>query len=54
MFLTFLLFESNLYKVLACEKGPKNSIYRDLVKTKNLKQKNPNPQLCFMCLTVRR
>ena len=39
MFVTFLLFESNLYVVLAREKGPKNSVHRDLFKTKNPKQK---------------
>ena len=35
MLVTFLLFQSNLYIVLACGKGPKNSIHRDLFKTKN-------------------
>ena len=39
MFVTFLLFQSNLYVVLARGKGPKNSIHRDLSKTKNPKQK---------------
>ena len=34
MFVTFLLFESNLYLVLAREKGPKNSVHRDLFETK--------------------
>ena len=35
MFMTFLLFQSNLYVALACGKGPKNSIHRDLFKTSN-------------------
>ena len=39
MFVTFLLFQSNLYVVFACGKGPKNSIHRDLFKRKNPKQK---------------
>ena len=37
MFMTFLLFQRNLYIVLARGKGPKNSVYRDLFKTKNPK-----------------
>ena len=53
MFVNFLLFQSNLYIVLAHGKGPKNSIYRDLFKTKNPKQKNPDPNLRFTCLTGR-
>ena len=47
MFVTFLLFQSNLYIVLAHGKGPKNSVYRDLFKTKNPKQKNPRPPVAF-------
>ena len=34
MLLIFLLFQRNIYLVLACERGPKNSIHRDLFKTK--------------------
>ena len=52
MFVKFLLFQSNLYIVLARGKGLKNSIYRDLFKTKNPKQKKPDPNLRFTCLTV--
>ena len=37
MFLTFLQIQRNLYVFLACEKGPKNSVHRDLVKIKNPK-----------------
>ena len=47
MFVTFLLFQSNLYVVLARGKGPKNSVHRDLFKTKNPKQKSPRPQAAF-------
>ena len=43
VFVTFLQFQSNLYVVLALEKGPKNSVHRGLFKTKNPKQKNPRP-----------
>ena len=43
MFVTFLLFQSYLYIVLARWKGPKNSIHRDLFKTKNPKQKTHTP-----------
>ena len=32
MFVTFSLFQSNLYIVLACGKGHKNSVHRDLFK----------------------
>ena len=41
MFMTFLLslFQSNLYVVSARGKDPKNSIHRDLFRTKNHKQK---------------
>ena len=53
MFVTSLLFQSNLYVVLALEKGPKNSVHRDLFKTKNPKQKTPDPQPRFTRLTVR-
>ena len=41
VFVTFLLFQSNLYIVLAHGKGPKNNFHRDLFKTKNPKQKTP-------------
>ena len=41
MFVTFPLFQSNLYKVLAHGKGPKNSIHMDLFKTKKPYTKNP-------------
>ena len=47
VFVTFLLFQSKLYVVLAYGKGPKNSVQRDLFKTKNPKQKNPDTQLHF-------
>ena len=43
MFVTFLLFQSYLYIVLARWKGPKNSIHRDLFKTKDPKQKTHTP-----------
>ena len=33
--------------VLACEKGPKNSVRRDLFKTKNPKQKISRPPAAF-------
>ena len=49
--LTYSLFQSNLYVVLASGKGPKNSVYRDIFKIKSPKQKLPDPQLCFTCLT---
>ena len=47
MFVTFLLFPNNLYVVLVCEKGLKNSIHRDLFKTKNTKQKTPRLPAAF-------
>ena len=37
MLVTFLLFQNNLYIVLARGKGPKNNVHRDLFKTKNPK-----------------
>ena len=37
MFATFLLFQRNLYIVLAHGKGPTNSAHRDLFKTKTPK-----------------
>ena len=37
---TFLLFQSNLYIVLAHGKGPKNIIQSDFFKTEKPKQKN--------------
>ena len=43
MFVTFLLFQSNLHVDLAREKGPKNCIHRDLFWAKNPKQKTPGP-----------
>ena len=43
MFVTLLIFQSNLSIVLAREKGPKNSVHRDFFKTKNPKQKKPGP-----------
>ena len=53
MFVIFLLFQSNLYVVLARGKGSKNSVHGDLFKTKNLKQKPPDPDPCFTHLAVR-
>ena len=47
MFVAFLLLQSNLYIVLAREKGPKNSVHRHLFKTKNPKQKTPKPPPAF-------
>ena len=44
MFLTFLLFQSNLHVVLACEKGPINRVHRELKKPK---QKNLRPPAAF-------
>ena len=52
MFMTFLLFQSNLYVVLALGKGPKNSIHRDLFKAKNLNKKCSDSQLGFTCFMV--
>ena len=43
MFVTFLLFQNNLYVVLVRRRGPKNSVHRDLFKTKNPKQKTQAP-----------
>ena len=53
MFVTSLLFQSNLNVVLAPGKGPKNSVYRDLFTTKNPTHKKWDPQLRFTRLTVR-
>ena len=39
MFVTFLLFQRNLYVVLSHGKSPKKGIYRDLFITKKPKQK---------------
>ena len=52
VFMTFLLFQSNLYVVLACGKGPKNNVHRDLFKAKNPKQKTSDTDrhLRFTCL----
>ena len=47
MFVTFLLFQSNLYVVLARGKGPKNSVHRDLFKTKTPKQKKNRSPAAF-------
>ena len=52
IFLTSLLFQSSLYVVLAHGKGPKNTIHRDLFRTKNPKQNPPDSQLHFMHLMV--
>ena len=49
MFVTFLLFQSNFYVILARGKGPQNSVHRDLFKTKNPKHKTlkpSDPQVC--------
>ena len=51
MSVAVLLFQSNLYIVLALGKGPKNSVHRDLFKIKNLKHP-PDPQLHFTHLTM--
>ena len=48
MFVTFLLFQSNLFVVLACGKSPKNSVHRDLFKTKSPTQKNSQPSSCIL------
>ena len=49
MFVTFLLFQSNLYIVLACKKGPKNSIHRYLLRQNalNKKPQTPKPPAAF-------
>ena len=47
MFVTFLPFQTNLYVVLARGKGPKNSVHRDLFKTKNPKQKPHRPPVAI-------
>ena len=47
MFVTFLLFQSNLYVVLARGKGSKISVHRDLLRTKIPKQKNIQTHSCF-------
>ena len=47
MFVIFLLFQSSFSVVLARGKGPKNSVHRDLFKTKNPKQ-NPQTQICVL------
>ena len=43
MFVTFLLFQRNLYVVLACGKGPKNSAHRYPFKTKTPSMFAPRP-----------
>ena len=48
MFLTFLLFRSNLHVVLANGRGPKNSIHRDLFKKKTPKPKPPTIKKIYM------
>ena len=45
MFLTFLLFQSNLYVVLTGGKGPKNSVHGDLFKTKIVPRKRHLPKI---------
>ena len=50
MFATFLLFQSNLYVVLVHGKGPKNSVHRDLFKTKTQNKKPPDTQLRLRAL----
>ena len=47
VFVTLLLFQNNLYVVLARGKVPKISVHRDLFKTKNPKQKNPTHSAAF-------
>ena len=47
MFVTFLLFQSNFYVILARGKGPQNSVHRDLFKTKNSKHKTLRPPAAF-------
>ena len=47
MFVALLLFQSNLYVVIARGKRPKNSVHRDLLKTRNSKQKTPRPPAAF-------
>ena len=42
MFVTFILFQRDLYVVLAHGKGPKYTIHRDLKKTKN-------PKIFWLC-----
>ena len=43
----FLLFVRNFYVILALGEVPKNSIHRDLFKTKTLNNKSADPQLRF-------
>ena len=50
MFVTFLLFQSNIYLVLAHGNGHKNSVHRDFFSTKKLNKPPLDPQLCFTCL----
>ena len=52
MLVTFSLFQSNLYLVLAHEKGPKNIVQRDLCQTKYLSKTSPDLQLPFTRFTV--
>ena len=47
MFVTFLLFQSNLYVVSARGKEPKISVHRDLFRTKIPKRKNIQTHSCF-------
>ena len=47
MLVIFLLFQSNLYLVLASAKDPKDSVHRDIFKAKNPKQKTPRPPAAF-------
>ena len=48
MLVTFLLFQSKLYIILARGKGPKNSVHRDFFKTKSPKQKTPQTPSCVL------
>ena len=53
MFVTSLLFQSNLNVVLAPGKGPKNSVYRDLFTTKNPTQKIRPPAAFYAPYSAR-
>ena len=47
MFVTFALFQSTLYFVLARGEGPENSVHKDLFKTKYPKQNSQRPLAAF-------
>ena len=51
-FMTFLLFQSNLYIVLAHGKGPKIAFIEIFSRQKTLYKDPPHPQLHFTHLTV--